>query len=101
MGNFNDPNQRFGLNRIKPPRQNEENSNFDVRTRLRTKSTTASTSVVTTSSPRNRAEKTTSMSPELQEMHDHIMDMNAHDLRDAIMDPMMLGNFAYYGYFDN
>ena len=96
MGNFNDPNQRFGLNRIQPPRQNEENSNFDVRTRLRTKSTTASTSVVTTSSPRNRAETTTSMSPELQEMHDHIMDMNAHDLRDAIMDPMMLGNLAYY-----
>ena len=33
------------------------------------------------------------MSPELQEMHDHIMSMDAHDLRDAIMDPMMLGNF--------
>ena len=35
------------------------------------------------------------MSSELQEMRDHIMSMDAHDLRDAVMDPMMLGNSPY------
>ena len=48
--------------------------------------------VMTTTKVAERVDSTTSMSPELQEMRDHIMEMDAHDLRDAIMDPMMLGN---------
>lgn len=84
MGHFGGPNKRFGLNRIKPPLA-------DVRTRHTTIATTFSTPMTTTTS-RDLTDATTGMSPELQEMRDHIMEMDAHDLRDAIMDPMMLGS---------
>ena len=104
MGHFGGPNTRFDLNRIKPSFPNKVEENFGgpnkrfglnrIKPRFTTISTTLSTSTTTATSP-DPTEVTTSMSPELQEMRDHIMDMNAHDLRDAIMDPMMLGSLFF------
>ena len=95
MGHFSNPNKRFGLNRVKPPRIQHRLDENRVQNRFSTLSTIASSQVTTTVIPRGSVETTTSMSSELQEMHDHIMSMDAHDLRDAIMDPMMLGNSLY------
>ena len=90
MGHFSDPNQRFGLNRVSPPSLGEDGKN-QIRQRTTIASTTTMTTSTTTSNQENNEVAT--MSPELQEMRDHIMEMNAHDLRDAIMDPMMLGTY--------
>ena len=94
MGHFSNPNQRFGLNRVPPPiiRENEAPNRLEIR--KTTTSPTPTTSSATTTTSIERSEGST-MSPELQEMRDHIMEMNAHDLRDAIMDPMMLGTNFY------
>ena len=93
MGNFVGENPRFGLNGINPPRletntqSNKPSNRFGLhRTTTRTPDPVIATTQV------DRVDSTASMSPELQEMRDHIMEMDAHDLRDAIMDPMMLGN---------
>lgn len=90
MGHFSDPNQRFGLNRVSPQSLGE-----DEKYQIRQRTTIASTTTMTTSTTTSSQEKNevATMSPELQEMRDHIMEMNAHDLRDAIMDPMMLGTY--------
>ena len=90
MDHFSDPNQRFGLNRVSPPSLGEDGKN-----QIRERTTIASTTTMTTSTTTSSQEKNevATMSPELQEMRDHIMEMNAHDLRDAIMDPMMLGTY--------
>ena len=91
MGHFSDPNQRFGLNRVSPPSLGEDGKN-----QIRESTTIASTTTMTTTSAATSSQEkneVATMSPELQEMRDHIMEMNAHDLRDAIMDPMMLGTF--------
>ena len=94
MGNFVNENQRFGLNGINPPRletstqKNKPSNRFGLQ---RTPTPTPDP-VTTTTKVAERVDSTTSMSPELQEMRNHIMEMDAHDLRDAIMDPMMLGN---------
>ena len=95
MGHFSNPNKRFGLNRVKPPRIQHRLDENRIQNRFSTLSTIASSQVTTTVIPRGSVETTTIMSSELQEMHDHIMSMDAHDLRDAIMDPMMLGNSLY------
>ena len=96
MGHSSNPNQRFGLNRIKPPRLQNRVDEYRDQNRFSTLPTITSSKVTTTASPQGSVETTTSMSPELQEMHDHIMSMDAHDLRDAVMDPMMLGNSLYH-----
>ena len=90
MGHFSDPNQRFGLNRVSPQSLGEDEK-YQIRQRTTIASTTTMTITTTTSSQEKNEVST--MSPELQEMRDHIMEMNAHDLRDAIMDPMMLGTY--------
>ena len=94
MGNFVAENQRFGLNKINPPRIEANTQRNKLNNRFGLKRTTTATPdpVITTTKVAERVASTTSMSPELQEMRDHIMEMDVHDLRDAIMDPMMLGN---------
>ena len=94
MGNFVAENQRFGLKGINPPRleTNTQRNKFNDRFGLPRTTTATPDTVITTTEVAERADSTTSMSPELQEMRDHIMEMDVHDLRDAIMDPMMLGN---------
>ena len=97
MGYVSNPNQRFGLNRVPPPNVRGTETRNKINIQRTTASTTPMTtsSITTTTAATERSEMAT-MSPELQEMRDHIMEMNAHDLRDAIMDPMMLGtNFHY------
>ena len=93
MGHFSNPNQRFGLNRVPSPKLKDM-----VKNKINVRTTTSSTTSMATSTTTTRREgpEVATMSPELQEMRDHIMEMNAHDLRDAIMDPMMLGNWKYY-----
>ena len=94
MGNYVGDNQRFGLNGINPPRSetNTQRNKYNNRFGLQRTTTATPGPVITTTKVAERVDSTTSMSPELQEMRDHIMEMDAHDLRDAIMDPMMLGN---------
>ena len=94
MGNFVNENQRFGLNGINPLRLETNTQRNKLNNRFGLQRTTSPTPdpVITTTRVVERVDSTTSMSPELQEMRDHIMEMDAHDLRDAIMDPMMLGN---------
>ena len=94
MGNFIGNNQRLGVNGMSPSRleTNTQRNKPSNRFGLRRTPTPTPHPVVTTTKVAERVDSTTSISPELQEMRDHIMEMNAHDLRDAIMDPMMLGN---------
>ena len=94
MGNFVNENQRFGLHGINPLRleTNTQRNKLNNRFGLQRPTSPTPDPVITTTRVVERVDSTTSMSPELQEMRDHIMEMDAHDLRDAIMDPMMLGN---------
>ena len=94
MGHIGGSNERFGLKRKPPTKLLPQNSfleaTHDGIQTTTTASTTPSSTLIST---------TSTMEPHLQEMHDHIMSMNAHDLRDAIMDPMMLGINSYGVFF--
>ena len=97
MGHIGGSNKRFGLKRKQPTKlliQNSflEDTQDDIQTTTTTSATPSTTLVSTT-------DVVSTMDPHLQEMHDHIMSMNAHDLRDAIMDPMMLGINSYNAFF--